>query len=194
MIHSSFEKSLESIDWKAALGSQSAVKKAALAPFASEVLCFSVDSQVPAQPIGESQTRQGAQSRSRAAYACAQSEAVEFGVGLEGGVLIEEDRCFLINWGALYAPWLKDCIIESCGPRLELPQQLIEPLQNGEELRDVIASFKKKVPPDLDPLSASAMSLFSMGAFRREEMFEVICRSLLGQYLLRKNYAILFEK
>ena len=71
-----------------------AVKKAFKATFPPdyEIVTFpySVPSGVPDQPFGDSETKQGAMNRARGAYAEAakHSNAVDFSVGLEGGIEI----------------------------------------------------------------------------------------------------------
>lgn len=188
-----FQQKLSEKAWTASLGSTSAVKRAALAPYIKELYCYEVDPQVPAQPTGDAQTRQGAIARSRGAFmrSLENQDPSAFGVGLEGGVAFEKGRCYLVNWGALYAPEM-DGVIESCGPRLELPQAFISPLTEGKELREILATFKKEIDESLQPLCSSAMALFSYGAFTREEMFQVITRSLLGQYFLHQSKSKLF--
>lgn len=197
-----------------ALGTHSLVKKAAIAPFCHEVLCFGVSSEVPDQPVGDAQTRKGAVCRSQNAWKAAKEAGASpsFAVGLEGGVAIEGEHCYLVNWGALYyegsgstesqgflaetgylSHCATGCTIESCGPRLELPSSFISDIRKGKELSDILQSFKQNVDVSLESLCKSAMALFSNGAFSREQMFHMICHCLVGQYALRVRFPKLFN-
>lgn len=239
-----------SLIFKAAIGSTHPVKVAALSSCVERVCSYKVDSRVPAQPIGEKQTRQGAKARALAAWKCAKREQEEvlFSVGLEGGIEWGEEEgavnqdckdLFLINWGALYAPFLQEpqgqggsieaagsLFLESCGPRLALPSRLREPLARGMELKEILPkelerfSRQQQVRREAREVDRSgswgrgengatyetiealqqalqerfqcelsknrtwsAMDLYSGGLFTREEMFSIVVKSLVGQWL-----------
>ena len=97
-----------------------------------------VPSGVPDQPIGEAQTREGAENRARAALAS--SEGRGWGIGLEGGVLLEGD-----GGGRLFGVVAVAC---NLGGRTEtevartadlrLPPSVVRRILAGEELGPVM--------------------------------------------------------
>ncbi|MDB5046406.1 MAG: inositol monophosphatase [Deinococcus sp.] len=102
-----------------------------------------VPSGVPDQPLGEEQTRRGAVNRAGAAAQLAEAQLAEaqqsgeaWGVGLEGGVRIDESGC----------GWLFGTVAVAHAGQLEtvrtaeirLPPPVLARVQSGEELGSVM--------------------------------------------------------
>ena len=98
-----------------------------------EVLGQNVPSGVPDQPFGWSETSLGA--RTRAKNALAVSGAV-LGVGLEGGVLFDEDGAWLVSIAAIAAQ--DGRVGLACGGTILLPPSVGARVREGVELSAVI--------------------------------------------------------
>ncbi len=134
------------------VGSLNPVKTNAIVSAASEtwpdvqVLGFDVPSGVPDQPLGDPQTRAGAENRAKAALedGIAQlkiDEAEEpnvLGVGLEGGVTEIDGKLWSTVWVAVV-----DCegtIKVANGARFEVPEIVARQIQDGGEMGPIIAN------------------------------------------------------
>src|ERR1043165_4229048 len=124
---------------RAAVGSTNPAKLEAvhralarLAPGCS-VEAVAVPTGVAAQPFGDAETRHGALSRARTAREQADAD---LGLGLEGGVIFEDDRPWLVSWVAVVDRDGRSG--EASGLRMPLPPIAAKQLHAGVELGDVI--------------------------------------------------------
>lgn len=137
-----------------------------------EVEGIAVPSHVSSQPMTDEETRRGAINR---ALECHKSKA-HIGVGLEGGVMIVEEKLYLCNWGALITSSGK--IFTASGARIELPEEFLQPLKDGEELGDLMEAYAKKA----DVRSKEgAVGIFTNNHINRSTMFTHVMQLLRGQ-------------
>jgi len=119
-----------------AVGSENPVKAAAVERVRPDdrVTPVGVDSGVPEQPWGCTETVAGARNRANAALEAA---AAEFGVGIEGGVEArpEPGGLWLVMWAAVTDG---TDIHFGAGPSIRLPERVAERLRDGEELGPVL--------------------------------------------------------
>jgi len=134
---------------------------------------MNVPSNVSNQPLTDQETMEGAINRANNARVEGNSE---IGIGLEGGVIIENDRLFLCNWGALV---YEQGTILASGAKILLPNEFISELQNGTELAVLMERYTNK--KDIRS-KEGAVGIFTNGRITRTQIFEHICELLLGQY------------
>jgi inosine/xanthosine triphosphatase len=154
---------------RAAVGSTNPAKLEAvhralgrLAPGCS-VQSVSVASGVGPQPLGDDQTRGGAMTRARMALA---ASGADIAFGLEGGVVFEGDRPWLVSWVAVVARDGRSG--EASGLRMPLPHAAAAPLRTGDELGDVIdALFDVR----LSKQQTGAIGLLTEGFVSRTDAF-----------------------
>ncbi|WP_088043152.1 DUF84 family protein [Bacillus sp. EAC] len=134
---------------------------------------MNVPSNVSNQPLTDHETMEGAINRANNARVEGNSE---IGIGLEGGVIIENDRLFLCNWGALV---YEQGTILASGAKILLPNEFISELQNGTELAELMERYTNE--KDIRS-KEGAVGIFTNGRITRTQIFEHICELLLGQY------------
>ena len=163
-----------------AIGSTNIIKrkavKAVLGPLypEAEFVSVKVASGVPAQPIGDTQTRTGALNRARAALR--QAEAT-FGVGLEGGVQETE-------FGMMTTAW---CVILSADGRLGvggnacvlLPEAVAERVRGGEELGAAMDWLTQRRDTKHQN---GAIGILTANLETRQSAYEVIVRLALAPF------------
>ena len=157
---------------KIVVGSKNPVKKrAAESAFAKvypdrqiEVHGIAVPSGVAAQPVGDSDTRAGAQNRAR--NACEQMPDGDFFVGFEGGVVVLEDTLTAFAWVSVV-----DRAGRSGSARtvtLPLPQAVRTLMDEGLELGEandrVFATVNSKQ-------QGGAFGLLTNGLYTRESVY-----------------------
>ncbi|QLH77490.1 inosine/xanthosine triphosphatase [Halosimplex rubrum] len=125
-----------------AVGSENRVKVAATERVAGELfdggaetVAVAVESGVPEQPRGRTETVTGAENR--AARALETDSNADYGVGIEGGVagLDERPGLYVIMWAAVSDG---DGLERGGGPALRLPDHIAERVRAGEELGPVL--------------------------------------------------------
>ncbi len=122
-----------------------------------------VPSGVAAQPIGDRETRAGALARARAALA---GTTADIAIGLEGGVIFEDDAPWLVSWVAIID---RDGRIgEASGLRMPLPPRAAARLRAGAELGDVIDTL---FDLHLSKQQAGAIGLLTEGFVSRTDAF-----------------------
>lgn len=100
----------------------------------AEVEGLDAPSGVPAQPVGEAQTREGAVNRARAALVGA-----DWGVGLEGGVRFDGDEARLFGFVAVARTGRSTVRVEVARTSdLRLPPVVAARVRAGEELGPVM--------------------------------------------------------
>lgn len=99
----------------------------------AEVVGVEVSSGIAAQPGNETETRQGAANRARAALAAADAD---LGLGLEGGVDEVRGRLYLVN--TVVAVDRQGQTGEGGGVRMELPPSFRAGLKEGRELGELV--------------------------------------------------------
>ena len=123
----------------------------------------SVASGVGAQPFGDDETRRGAMARARAARTQADAD---LGLGLEGGVIFEGDRPWLVSWVAVVDR--EGRTGEASGLRMPLPPVAAARLRAGAELGDVIDAL---FDVHLSKQQAGAIGLLTEGFVSRTDAF-----------------------
>ncbi|CAG9622133.1 DUF84 family protein [Sutcliffiella rhizosphaerae] len=145
-----------------------------------------VDSGVSNQPLSDDETVRGALQRARnALYEC--DEAV-FAIGLEGGVVIDDTathNVMVCNWGALVDKEGNEFI--AGGARIPLPEAFRGPLSKGIELGELMEEYCQR--KDIRK-HEGAVGIFSGGAITRTQMFEHVCRLLVGQWIHKNKQAL----
>ncbi|MBI3522582.1 MAG: DUF84 family protein [Chloroflexi bacterium] len=128
------------LEWRSAVvGSTNPAKleavRSALARLAPScaVTGVAIDTGLPAQPFGDEQTRSGAEVRARAALA---SDGADAGIGLEGGVLLDGERVWLLSWVA--AIDRGGTVGYGGGLRMLLPPSTARQLRAGIELGAIV--------------------------------------------------------
>lgn len=146
-------------------------------PIKAELLAESVPSGVKKQPIGETETREGAINRAKAA-SLLREQAI--GIGLEGGIRWINGELFLCNWGALYTP--DGSIITAAGAQIRLPSQFTPALQEGDELSVLMDAYCQK---DEIRSNEGAIGIFTADYVNRTALFEHVMKLLIGQWVFQ---------
>jgi len=143
-----------------------------------ETIALEVDSGVRKQPMTDQETIEGALHRARAAII--EIEDADFAIGLEGGVILGSTpyaSVMVCNWGALVAKDGREYI--AGGARIPLPDAFKEELIAGKELGDLMDEYCQR--KDIRK-QEGALGIFTDGAVSRLEMFEHVCKLLVGQW------------
>ncbi|MEQ6378423.1 DUF84 family protein [Bacillaceae bacterium S4-13-56] len=161
---------------KIIIGSLNPAKiNAVISVFASdEVERYGANSHVSAQPMNDRETRLGAIHRAKES---AQAFPQSIGIGLEGGITVDEGICYLINWGALVDE--HGHIFVASGARIPLPEEVSKPVLEGEELGMVMDRYAKKKNVRK---KEGAIGIFTNGVVDRSMMFQHVVQLLKGQY------------
>ena len=156
--------------------------RAALARLAPgcTTLAIAVPSGVGDQPFGDQATRDGAEARARGAR---ERGAADIGFGLEGGVLIEERRVWLLSWVAAVDRTGRTGY--ASGLRMLLPPSLAVGLAAGAELGQLMdAMFGVQ-----DSKSAmGAIGLLTAGAVSRTNAFADLVAMSLAPWIHPDRY------
>lgn len=145
----------------------------------SIVISIDAPSSVSGMPFSDMETMEGAINR--AEYCCLY-EDINYGIGLEGGVMETTAGLFLTNWGAL-AEKGKPTIVAS-GARIKLPEEIASRLRNGEELGPVMDEYNQQADVRSNE---GAIGTFTNGLVNRDDMFIHIIKLLLGQRARRRS-------
>lgn len=144
-----------------------------------EVKGFSTKSGVPEQPIGDQITKQGAENRAKAVLKIAKKQGITtdfLGVGLEGGVFIDDDG---VMWATVWAAVidLKEDIYHANGARFKVPTRVSDLIKSGQEMGPIIA----KVVGEDDIRSKQGMiGIITEGFVDRTEEYSAITKMALG--------------
>jgi inosine/xanthosine triphosphatase len=122
-----------------------------------------VPSGVGKQPFGDEETRRGALARAQAALA---TSGADVAFGLEGGVIVEGGRPWLVSWVAVIDR--AGLLGEASGLRMPLPRSATEKLRGGEELGEVIDAL---FDVHLSKQQAGAIGLLTEGFVSRTDAF-----------------------
>lgn len=138
---------------------------------------------VPAMPLGEEITREGAAQR---AHRALQSDpAALYGVGLEGGVTFESGRAYLQNWVAVLR---RDRVLsEACSERLELPEAIGEAVRSGAELGPLME--RRFGIADIGQREG-AVGFLTGGLLDRQAFFEGALACALARFVHPELYGI----
>ncbi len=161
-----------------AIGSKNPVKIRAVEevffPLEAKVISYPAQSGVRDQPLSQEETKKGAIHR---AQDCVQNLQVEYGIGLEGGVFLEEGKLYLCNWGALADT--QGQVFTVNGPSFLLPIEFAEELFLGCELN--ILMHAKMGIQDLGA-KEGAIGYYTKGEVTRCQVFTQMVHILWGQY------------
>ncbi len=130
---------------------------------ALEVVGVNVPSGVPDQPIGWDETALGARTRARNAL---NQPGARYGVGLEGGMLMNADGAWLVSIAAI----ARDDGLEglTCGGMLQLPPPVAARVHAGEELGHVIDDLAGETGTKM---RGGAIGFLTNGRYSRREMW-----------------------
>ncbi|WP_018933607.1 DUF84 family protein [Gracilibacillus lacisalsi] len=163
------------------VGSHNKAKVNAVKRIFTEAAIKSADvpSGVNAQPKSDMETMQGAINRAKA---CKQIEDDCYGIGLEGGIMQIDNQLFLCNWGVLITP--RDHLYMASGARIPLPDEIAQPLLNGQELGDVMKEWT-----NIHDIRhhQGAIGIFTDSHVSREDMFTHVVKLLAGQVQYQHN-------
>jgi inosine/xanthosine triphosphatase len=151
-------------------------------PITSEVI--DAPSGVPAQPLSDEQTLQGARNRARFSFSAFLDQGFDYGVGLEGGVLDTPHGMFLCNWGVVTNAAGEEGI--SSGIRILLPPRVAEGLRAGRELGDIMEDWTGKVAVKQQE---GAIGVFTAKHITREQMFRDVIICAFSRFLLPDDYS-----
>lgn len=168
---------------KIGMGSSNPAKIKAADPFLAyfkeaELLSFSSDSLVSAQPFSDEETKEGAINRAKDCV----KQGASIGLGFEGGVMEMMDGMYLCNWGAVADK--EGNVFSAAGARILLPHSIVEGLKQGQELGMLMGEFTQD--PEIRKKDG-AIGVFTSGMLTRSEMFFHISTILLGQYVYHLN-------
>jgi inosine/xanthosine triphosphatase len=139
------------------------------------VRALAVNSGVPAQPWGDTETRRGAINRARAVLR--QTDAA-WGIGFEGGVLEVDGEVYTSAWCAVARP--DGALGVAGGENLLLPPRVVAELRVGKELGravDVVSgehNTKQK---------GGAIGAFTGGYLSRQSAYEHLLILALARFL-----------
>lgn len=145
-----------------------------------EVVGVDIESGVPAQPVGEAETVAGAANRARAALAAL---GVDFGIGLEGGVVFEGDDCWMINCCA--AVHRDGRIGIGKGHSFLLPPVVAEGVRAGHEVGPLIDGLSGESDTRK---KGGAIGFLTNGTVLREDIFAATVGAALVQFLHPELY------
>lgn len=142
-----------------------------------EVIAIKTNSGVSNQPIGDPETIEGAKNRSLSL------PTNGLRIGLEGGIMLQDETLFLINWGVLIDS--DDNIYYAGGTRIPLPNDFKILLTNRNlELADLIDEYAHKTNVRSNE---GAIGILTNNLVIRTDIFTHICKLLYGQYLHHKG-------
>lgn len=161
---------------KIIVGSLNKTKIDAVSDAFSDAIVSGCDiaSNVLHQPIGEEMTRIGAINRAKQAVTLAHNC---IGIGFEGGVTFIGEKLYLCNWGALAIN--EEHIFTASGAKIELPDEFIEPILQGEQLGDIMTHYTNK---ENIRTHEGAIGIFTNHLLLRKDMYAQIAMLLKGQY------------
>ncbi|PEA53218.1 inosine/xanthosine triphosphatase [Bacillus pseudomycoides] len=168
---------------KVAVGSKNKVKVNAVQQVLAEaeIVSLSVPSHVSAQPFSDEETLQGASNRAKLALT---EGKADIGIGLEGGVMHTDHGLFMCNWGALATKEGK--LFTAGGARMKLPDEFIQPLEEGKELSEVMEDYTKQ--RDIRS-NEGAIGIFTNNYVDRTDLFVHVVKLLVGQYMYDRSKA-----
>lgn len=129
-----------------------------------------VEVTISGQPMSDQETRQGAIERARA---CSGEE--NWGIGLEGGIMLVDGTLYLCSWGALADG---SRVHTASGARLALPDEFLVSLREGHELKDIMDNYTSRSGVSHQE---GAVGVFTNGRISRTSMFSHIVQLLEGQ-------------
>ncbi|MFT8708433.1 MAG: DUF84 family protein [Sporolactobacillus sp.] len=141
----------------------------------AEVKGYDVPSGIPAMPMTDEVTRQGAINRAKAVLALDHEVTLAF--GLEGGVSYFAEDMLLCNWGALADR--EGHVLTAAGARLALPEPLVLGIESGRELGDVVDDYTDQREVHK---RGGTIGILTAGRISRSDMFLHILMLLDGMY------------
>ena len=141
---------------------------------------INIASGVPDQPLGWDDTLTGARNRARGALA--EAGAI-YGVGLEGGVLVNEHGGWLISIAVIARNDALEGV--ACGGWLPLPPQVVTRVYAGEELGHVIDDLAYETGTKT---RGGAIGFLTDGRFTRREMWVSALQMALAPIISARLY------
>lgn len=150
-----------------------------------EVIGFEVESGVSEQPMGEVETRQGAQNRARAALAAATAQQktaagqISLGIGLEGGVVEFEGQLWSTVWVAVVDARQPDEVWESNGAKFVVPEPIASLIRQGQEMGPTVAQL---VGQSDVRSKQGIIGVITQGFVERREEYYAIAKLAIGAW------------
>lgn len=170
-----------------AVGSTNPVKVEAVRQVAQRVWTQSVvvgipiADNLPAQPVGDAQTRRGAIRRARYARRATQAD---LGVGMEGGVVFERTGdAYLVGWCAVVS---KSGVLSLAqGVRVPLPAAVAEQVRAGAELGPLMDRITGE---QNTKEQFGAVGYFTRNLISRQLSFQLAFAGALAPFLRPEEY------
>lgn len=142
-----------------------------------EVRGVAAESGVPAQPFGDDETRRGARTRAHAALMS--DPAADLGVGLEGGVVLEDDGTMrTCAWASVVDR--RGIVSDGGSLAVPLPPSVAARVRGGEELgyaMDAVASVVGTKH------GRGAVGILTAGLIDRQRAYEPLVTYALARWL-----------
>jgi inosine/xanthosine triphosphatase len=145
-----------------------------------QIVSVSVD--VPAQPIGDLDTQEGAYKRACAAI---EQNGCDLGIGLEGGLRETIGGWALCSWAAVVDRFGRTGL--GCSGVMLLPTQIAERVIGGEELGRVMDDLTNHTGTNK---SLGASGFFTKGLIDRQAVFEDALTYALTPWLHPSHYPL----
>ncbi len=146
-----------------------------------EVLAFSVPSNVSPQPMSLEETYKGAVNRAKNLKK--EVKDADFYLGLESGIMKINDN-FALAGGVVAIIDKKDRLSFALTPYFPLPKKVMDELNKGKELGDVMKEMIKRDVKQKE----GAIGVFSRGKVTREDLFVPAIISALLPFLNEELY------
>jgi inosine/xanthosine triphosphatase len=143
-----------------------------------------VDSGVSDQPVGDEETRRGALGRARAVLRLLPH--VEYGVGIEGGILKLEGEIFTCAWCVIVDR--RGNISSGSGLVMPLPPPIVRDLEAGYELGD---ATDRLFAVKNSKHAGGALGYLSKGLRSRQDAYESIFTYALARFLDPELYELI---
>jgi inosine/xanthosine triphosphatase len=140
-----------------------------------------VSSGVAEQPWGDAETRRGALNRARRVL---DRNGVDFGVGLEGGLLEVEGTLYTSAWCAVARA--DGAVGVAGGENLLLPPDVVQRLRAGQELGDAVDAVTGR---ENTKHHGGAIGAFTAGQLTRQTAYEHVLTLALARFLRADYYA-----
>ncbi|MBB5172790.1 DUF84 family protein [Texcoconibacillus texcoconensis] len=148
-------------------------------PYGYEVYSQDVPSFVSEQPYSQNETKRGAANRAEGALSSSHAMAA---IGLEGGIVDEDDSMWLCNWGALKTD--DGQLFFTSGLGLPIPKDVAHLIRSGHTLGEAIDQWTHKHQVSKNE---GTVGILTNGFVSRTDLFEMIVRGLFGQWSFSKK-------
>ena len=139
---------------------------------------FEINSSVSNQPMSDEETKSGAEERAVKAFEIAKTD---IGVGLEGGVFVEDGRVWNTVWCCVVDKKGKKEYVN--GLRFMLPEKMAKEILKGGEMGPVMDSI---IGSENIKQKQGAIGVMTDGWISREECYRNLVKIALGRLLSKE--------